>query len=112
MGVIQFRVERPDLLSGAEELSLIDFLMYDGRVISLPSAFGERTADLRTTYFRKRADATPVAAIQWPLGGCSHDEPARAVDTVFTGTGTCARAVVASAESVLLMVRCRSAIFT
>jgi len=33
MGVIQFRVERPDLLSGAEELSLIDFLMYDGRVI-------------------------------------------------------------------------------
>lgn len=33
MGVIQFRVERPDLLSGASELSLIDFLMYDGRVI-------------------------------------------------------------------------------
>ena len=33
MGVIQFRVERPDLLSGAPELSLIDFLMYDGRVI-------------------------------------------------------------------------------
>jgi hypothetical protein len=33
MGVIQFRVERPDLLSGASELSLIDFLMYDGRVV-------------------------------------------------------------------------------
>jgi len=33
MGVIQFRVERPDLLSGASELSLVDFLMYDGRVV-------------------------------------------------------------------------------
>ena len=33
MGVIQFLVERPDLLSGASELSLVDFLMYDGRVI-------------------------------------------------------------------------------
>ena len=33
MGVIQFRIERPDLLSGTEELSLVDFLMYDGRVI-------------------------------------------------------------------------------
>jgi hypothetical protein len=33
MGVIQFRVERPDLLSGAAELSLVDFLMYDGRVV-------------------------------------------------------------------------------
>ncbi len=33
MGVIQFRVERPDLLSGGSELSLIDFLMYDGRVV-------------------------------------------------------------------------------
>ena len=33
MGVIQFRVERPDLLSGASELSLIDFVMYDGRVV-------------------------------------------------------------------------------
>lgn len=33
MGVIQFRVERPDLLSAASDLSLVDFLMYDGRVI-------------------------------------------------------------------------------
>jgi len=33
MGAIQFHVERPDLLSGTSELSLIDFLMYDGRVI-------------------------------------------------------------------------------
>lgn len=33
MGVIQFRVERPDLLSAASGHSLIDFLMYDGRVI-------------------------------------------------------------------------------
>jgi len=33
MGVIQFRVERPDLLSATSGLSLIDFLMYDGRVV-------------------------------------------------------------------------------
>jgi hypothetical protein len=33
MGVIQFEVERPDLLSSAHGLSLIDFLMYDGRVV-------------------------------------------------------------------------------
>ncbi len=32
MGVIQFRVERPDLLIAASGLSLIDFLMYDGRI--------------------------------------------------------------------------------
>lgn len=34
MGVIQFRVERPDLLFAASALSLVDFLMYDGRVAS------------------------------------------------------------------------------
>ena len=34
MGVIQFRVERPDLLIAASALSLVDFLMYDGRVVS------------------------------------------------------------------------------
>ena len=34
MGVIQFRVERPDLLSATSALSLVDFLMYDGRVVS------------------------------------------------------------------------------
>ena len=33
MGVIQFRVERPDLLSAASGQSLVDFLMYDGRII-------------------------------------------------------------------------------
>ena len=32
MGVIQFRVERPDLLIAASGLSLVDFLMYDGRI--------------------------------------------------------------------------------
>ncbi len=32
MGVIQFRVERPDLLEMSSGLSLVDFLMYDGRV--------------------------------------------------------------------------------
>ena len=41
MGAIQFRVERPDLLSGASELSLIDFLMYDGRVIPARSRLGD-----------------------------------------------------------------------
>ena len=33
MGVIQFQVERPDLLQAASSQSLVDFLMYDGRVI-------------------------------------------------------------------------------
>jgi hypothetical protein len=33
MGVIQFKVERPDLLQSASSQSLVDFLMYDGRVI-------------------------------------------------------------------------------
>lgn len=33
MGVIQFHVERPDLLASASTLSLVDFLMYDGRVV-------------------------------------------------------------------------------
>jgi hypothetical protein len=33
MGVIQFRVERPDLLTEASAQSLVDFLMYDGRVV-------------------------------------------------------------------------------
>lgn len=41
MGAIQFRVERPDLLSGASELSLIDFLMYDGRVIPARSKLSD-----------------------------------------------------------------------
>ncbi len=33
MGVIQFHVERPDLLSAASGLSLVDFVMYDGRIV-------------------------------------------------------------------------------
>ena len=33
MGVIQFHVDRPDLLSAASALSLVDFLMFDGRVV-------------------------------------------------------------------------------
>ncbi len=33
MGVLKFHVERPDLLSSASALSLVDFLMYDGRVV-------------------------------------------------------------------------------
>lgn len=33
MGVIQFHVERPDLLSEGSGLALVDFLLYDGRVV-------------------------------------------------------------------------------
>ena len=33
MGVMYFRVARPDLLMQGSDLSLIDFLMYDGRVL-------------------------------------------------------------------------------
>ncbi len=33
MGVMNFRVARPDLLLRGSDLSLIDFLMYDGRVL-------------------------------------------------------------------------------
>jgi hypothetical protein len=33
MGVIQFHVARPDLLRAGSDLSLVDFLLYDGRVI-------------------------------------------------------------------------------
>lgn len=33
MGAIYFNVERPDLLSAASSLSLVDVLMYDGRVV-------------------------------------------------------------------------------
>jgi len=43
MGVIQFRVERPDLLSAASGLSLIDFLMYDGRILPARTSLNENT---------------------------------------------------------------------
>lgn len=33
MGVIHFHVARPDLLTAGSDLSLVDFLMYDGRVV-------------------------------------------------------------------------------
>jgi len=32
MGVIQFHVQRPDLLAKAGSCSMVDFLMYDGRI--------------------------------------------------------------------------------
>ena len=32
MGVIQFHVQRPDLLARAGGCSMMDFLMYDGRI--------------------------------------------------------------------------------
>jgi hypothetical protein len=41
MGVIQFRVERPDLLSAASATSLVDFVMYDGRIIPARTALTE-----------------------------------------------------------------------
>jgi hypothetical protein len=41
MGVIHFRVARPDLLTAASDLSLVDFLMYDGRVIPAQATLSE-----------------------------------------------------------------------
>lgn len=49
MGVIQFSVERPDRLSAASALSLVDFLMYDGRVIPARTTLTERTLKCERT---------------------------------------------------------------